>query len=224
MKKNHLAAVVSVSLLAVSLSACGGTAPDTGSVFNEITTTSSSEETVPQVAAVIPDQTSETTVTTEESEESEYTEITKRDEPENDDGAPEVPESDDWEKVAYFNDDEMGFSIYNVTEDGKYLFEQEGEDTDTYWMVFILDEPFSDGARYLFSNYEPDIKPDANNSASLDLKNGQYVYCLCSVNEWTDTESADSYLKISKLVDSEEVSGDAGVDSEEEITKLDNDS
>lgn len=76
---------------------------------------------------------------------------------------------------------------FKVTEDGSYSFKHSGND-DVAWNVYILDEEFTDGIRYLYSNYTP----DGVTEFTADLKAGQYVYLICTQNEWTN--SADDFV------------------------------
>ena len=123
---------------------------------------------------------------------------------------------------ARFDGSSMDFYLFNPEEDGHYSFEHSGE-SGADWMIFVLDEKFTDGLRYLFSNY----KPTAMSNAELDLKKGSYVYCLCSVNEWNSAEPPDAFLSIYKTEggsdandDSEDIDPDSASDDAEEMKDI----
>ena len=75
--------------------------------------------------------------------------------------------------------------------DGSYTFKHSGND-DTPWNIYILDEEFTDGMRYLYSNYTP----DGVTEFTAYLKAGQYVYFICTENEWTSSEFSDTQAEV----------------------------
>lgn len=62
------------------------------------------------------------------------------------------------------------------------------------WQVYIFDEKFKDGFRYISQAAEPSLIGDG----TLTIDKGKYVYIYCPVNAFT-AEKADekSYLEIS---------------------------
>ena len=46
--------------------------------------------------------------------------------------------------------------------------------------------------RYLYSNYTP----DGVTEFTADLKAGQYVYFICTENEWTSSEFSDTQAEV----------------------------
>ncbi|GEM_PF-4679894 len=68
------------------------------------------------------------------------------------------------------------------------------------WHIYILDERFSYGLRYLYESNNPDLIVTTEQSASIAVKAGQYVYCFCSYNEYTATKDveAGAYLLIKR--------------------------
>lgn len=75
--------------------------------------------------------------------------------------------------------------------DGKYTVKHTGND-GIPWQVYILDEEFTDGLRYLYSNYDP----DGVTECTVELKAGQYLYLICEENEWNSAEFADTQAEI----------------------------
>ena len=88
--------------------------------------------------------------------------------------------------------DHLNTAEYKVTTDGTYKFQCEPSDKKAYWDVYVLDEPFEDAFRYLSSAYTPALKA-TNESNTIKLKKGQYVYCICSENSFTDEGTSDNF-------------------------------
>ena len=80
--------------------------------------------------------------------------------------------------------DQHGFGSEVCAETGTYRFWAENSD-GVEWTVYVLDEEFTDGVRYI---------PQANEAAltgdgTLELQAGQYVYVQCSANDLTGAEA-----------------------------------
>ncbi len=87
--------------------------------------------------------------------------------------------------------DNMSTYCFIPEKTGSYTFKKSGND-DIPWQVYVLDEEFSDGIRYLYSNYEP----DGTTEFTADIKAGQYVYLICTENEWNSSDFADTQAEI----------------------------
>ncbi len=70
-----------------------------------------------------------------------------------------------------------------------YKFEAKG---DADWKVYLLDEVFSDGERYLSQAYPPALIGDG----VLSVKAGQFMYVECSENAFTADAAPDASLII----------------------------
>ena len=55
------------------------------------------------------------------------------------------------------------------------------DSADVEWSVYLLDEAFEDGYRYLSQAFEPTLVGDG----TVAVAKGQYVYIHCSANEFT---------------------------------------
>lgn len=176
--KKITAAAFMLSVMA--LSGCG-VEEDTAVQADVTTAEAEVQETVSEAESIAEETEAETEAVTEAITE-EKTETESQTELE------EVSESTETE--AYF-EDSFAVHCYEVTADGSYSFTHSGND-DVPWNIYILDEKFTDGTRYLYSNYVP----DGETEFTADLKAGQYVYCICTVNEWNSDAEADSQLTI----------------------------
>lgn len=99
----------------------------------------------------------------------------------------------DGEVVATCEDNTQTYE-YEIKEDGTYEFTDPVSDAETYWDIYVLDEQWEDGTRYI---------KQANDSkgqtpVTLDLKKGQWVYCFCSKDGFTSGEKIDCKLTITK--------------------------
>ncbi len=67
------------------------------------------------------------------------------------------------------------------------------------WYVYILDDQFKNGMRYLYESNNPDITVTPEEPAYASVKAGQYVYVFCSYNTYTATSGveAGAHLEIS---------------------------
>ena len=82
--------------------------------------------------------------------------------------------------------DQHGFGIAKCTESGNYRFWAENSD-GVEWTVFVLDEEFEDGLRYINQAYEASLVGDGN----LELQKGQFIYVQCSANDLTGVEAPE---------------------------------
>ena len=71
-----------------------------------------------------------------------------------------------------------------------YSFKSSSEDVN--WKIFILDEPFTDAARYLPQSRTADLDGDG----TLEIAEGKYVYVYCGVNSFTTDAPSDATLTI----------------------------
>lgn len=177
MKKIQVTAAI---LAAIALTACGEQEPEVTpaanadtSVINEAASEAVSENTSAATSAV------EDNVTESQTEAQPDADISE-----------ENSQSDEDAPLAVY-DNNMKTYCFNVEKDGSYTFKHSGND-DTPWNIYILDEEFTDGMRYLYSNYTP----DGVTEFTADLKAGQYVYFICTENEWTSSEFSDTQAEV----------------------------
>ncbi len=66
------------------------------------------------------------------------------------------------------------------------------------WYIYVLDERFENGMRYLYESNNPDYTVTLEMPAIATVKSGQYVYCFCSQNAYNASSDAeiDVYLEI----------------------------
>ena len=76
----------------------------------------------------------------------------------------------------------------------EYTFTAENSDT-VKWRVYIFDEAFDEGFRYISQAAEPVL--DGDGKVSVD--EGQFVYVYCSVNEFTE-DAPDEHAKLKVAV------------------------
>ena len=84
--------------------------------------------------------------------------------------------------------------IAGVEEPSEYTFTAENSET-VEWSVYILDEAFDEGFRYIKQAAEPVLVADG----TIFIDEGKYVYVYCSSNEFT-TGVADEYAKLNVTV------------------------
>ena len=84
--------------------------------------------------------------------------------------------------------------IADMKEPAEYTFTAENSET-VEWAVYILDEAFDDGFRYIKQVTEPVLLGDG----TISIAKGQYVYVYCSANEFT-TGAADENAKLKVTV------------------------
>lgn len=171
MKKYFIASAAAL-MAVLALSSCGET--ETADTSADITTVITDEPEVSvQDNSPADDAVSETEQTEAQTELSET----------------EAPAEETVEDTVY--SDNMSSYTYIVPADGSYTFKHSGED-DYPWNIYVRDEEFPDGIRYLYSNFEPDYVSDC----TADLKKGQYVYLICTANEWTGDEAEDAQITV----------------------------
>ena len=76
----------------------------------------------------------------------------------------------------------------------EYTFTAENSDT-VKWRVYIFDEAFDEGFRYISQAAEPFL----NGDGKVSVDEGQFVYVYCSVNEFTE-DAPDEHAKLKVAV------------------------
>ena len=68
------------------------------------------------------------------------------------------------------------------------------------WYIYVLDERFENGMRYLYESDNPDYTVTAEMPAIASVKAGQYIYCFCSQNAYNVSSGAeiDAHLEITE--------------------------
>ena len=84
--------------------------------------------------------------------------------------------------------------IDGATDVAEFIFASEESDA-VEWSVYVFDEAFEDGFRYIKQAADPVLVGDG--TVSVDV--GQYVYVYCSVNEFT-ADAADENARVNVLV------------------------
>ena len=84
--------------------------------------------------------------------------------------------------------------IDGATDAAEFIFASEESDA-VEWSVYVFDEAFEDGFRYIKQAADPVLVGDG--TVSVDV--GQYVYVYCSVNEFT-ADAADDNARVNVLV------------------------
>ena len=88
-----------------------------------------------------------------------------------------------------------GFDNAGVTElicDATETYSFTKSDDSTTWKVFVLDEKFADGARYLAQAQAPALEGDG----TLTIEEGKYIYILCSESAFTGDSASEATLSI----------------------------
>ena len=88
-----------------------------------------------------------------------------------------------------------GFNNAGVTAfvcDAANTYSIKSSSANTTWKVYVLDQEFTDGARYLPQAKTPALEGDGN----LALSAGQFVYVLCSESNLSAAEPTDASLSI----------------------------
>ena len=89
--------------------------------------------------------------------------------------------------------------IAGAEETANYLFTAENSE-DAGWLVYVFDEKFEDGPRYIGQAAEPALVGDG----MITVEAGQYVYVYCSANEFTeDAPNEIAKLNINKTLNAE---------------------
>ena len=76
-----------------------------------------------------------------------------------------------------------------------YTFTAE-QSEEVEWSIYVLDDAFDDGYRYIAQAAEPALVGDG----TIPVDAGQYVYIYCSANEFT-TDAADEKAKLNITVE-----------------------
>ena len=84
--------------------------------------------------------------------------------------------------------------VSGAEKSAEYIFTAENSDT-VNWRVYIFDEAFDEGFRYISQAAEPVL--DGDGKVSVD--EGQFVYVYCSVNEFTE-DAPDEHAKLKVAV------------------------
>ena len=84
--------------------------------------------------------------------------------------------------------------IDGATDAAEFIFASEESDA-VEWSVYVFDEAFEDGFRYIKQAADPVLVGDGTVSVEV----GQYVYVYCSVNEFT-ADAADENARVNVLV------------------------
>ena len=84
--------------------------------------------------------------------------------------------------------------IDGAKEPAEYTFTSENSDAVEWW-VYILDQAFDEGFRYIKQVAEPALVGDG----TIFIDEGQYVYVYCSANEFT-TGAVDENAKLNVTV------------------------
>ena len=90
---------------------------------------------------------------------------------------------------------EDGFDNAGVTEllcDATETYSFTKSYDDTTWKVYVLDEKFTDGARYLSQAEEPALEGDG----TLEIEEGKYIYILCSESAFSADAASGAALSI----------------------------
>lgn len=72
----------------------------------------------------------------------------------------------------------------------KYSFK--ASSGDVKWDIYVLDTPFTDGARYLIQANSPALSGDGE----LEIEEGKIIYVACSENAFTADAASDASLEI----------------------------
>ena len=76
-----------------------------------------------------------------------------------------------------------------------YTFTAENSD-GVNWRVYVFDEAFDDGYRYITQAAEPALEGDG----TIPVTEGQFIYVHCSVNEFT-ADAANETAKLNVTVE-----------------------
>lgn len=102
-------------------------------------------------------------------------------------------EDSEGEVVATCEDNTVTYE-YEIKEDGTYEFTDPVSDANTYWDIYVLDEQWDDGTRYIKQSYDS----QGQTPVTLKLTKGQWVYCFCSSDSFNSDEPIDCKLTITK--------------------------
>lgn len=83
-----------------------------------------------------------------------------------------------------------------IEKSGTYKFNAvniDGTDDKVSWNIYAFDKPYKFGTNQMLSSEKPSAVTDSN----LTLYKGQYLYCICSVNQYNyENTNILSYLKV----------------------------
>ena len=85
--------------------------------------------------------------------------------------------------------------IAGAEKTANYTFTAENSEGVT-WRVYVFDEAFEDGYRYITQAAEPALEGDG----TISVTEGQFVYVYCSVNEFT-ADAANETAKLNVTVE-----------------------
>ena len=77
--------------------------------------------------------------------------------------------------------------ISGAEQSSEYTFTAEQSDGVT-WSVYLFDQPFDDGFRYIAQAAKPVLVGDG----TISVAAGQFVYVYCSANEFTADAAAEN--------------------------------
>ena len=80
--------------------------------------------------------------------------------------------------------------ISGTQSSAEYTFTAEHSES-IVWRIYVLDQAFDDGFRYIAQAAEPALVGDG----TLSIEEGKFVYVYCSANEFT-TDEADENAKL----------------------------
>jgi len=80
--------------------------------------------------------------------------------------------------------------VFGGSEATEYIFRAENSE-ETEWSVYVFDEKFEDGFRYISQAAEPVLTGDG----SIVIEPKKFVYIYCSTNEFT-SEAPDENAKL----------------------------
>ena len=96
-------------------------------------------------------------------------------------------------KACYENAGYVEF-VADAEKTAEYTFTAENSES-AEWMVYVLDQSFDEGYRYIAQFTDPVLTGDG----TITVNAGQFVYIYCSVNEFT-YESADENAKLNVTI------------------------
>ena len=101
-----------------------------------------------------------------------------------------------------------GFENAGVTAlicDATETYSFKASSAETMWTIFVLDEEFTDGARYLAQAKQPALEGDG----TLKIDAGKYIYILCSESMFSADAASDATLTINYASAADETAADA---------------
>ena len=97
-------------------------------------------------------------------------------------------------KDCYANAGYIEF-VAGADRSAEYTFTAENSET-AKWRVYVFDQEFEDGFRYITQAAEPVLEGDG----TISVAEGQFIYVYCSVNEFT-ADAADEHAKLNVIVE-----------------------